>query len=82
MTFQIVASSPKALATTEVKRSSIEAFPFQQLEVGQSFLVPFNTVAESTIRNNASKVGKKLSRKFSVVKHEDPHNVFEVARIA
>lgn len=83
MSYQIVQSSPQAMNSNEaIERKSTKDFPFDSLEVGQSFLVPLNDFAEQSVRNAASKAGKKLSRRFSVVKHSAPHNVFEVARLA
>lgn len=82
MTYQIVQSSPQAMAVSETAKKTTTNFPFEALEVGQSFLVPVEDFAEQSIRNAASKAGKKLSRKFSVVKHPAPHNVFEIARVA
>ncbi len=83
MSYQIVQSSPQAMNSGEVKKKhSTASFPFEKLEVGQSFLVPLEDFAEQSVRNAASKAGKKFERKFSVVKHSAPHNVFEIARIA
>lgn len=82
MSYQIVQSSPQAMATGETAKKTTTGFPFEALEVGQSFLVPVEDFAEQTVRNAAAKAGKKLSRRFSVVKHLAPHNVFEIARRA
>ena len=82
MSYQIVQSSPQAMATGETAKKTTTNFPFEALEVGQSFLVPVEDFAEQSIRNAASKAGKKLSRRFCVVKHSALHNVFEVGRLA
>ena len=82
MSYQIVQSSPQAMATSETAKKTTTNFPFEALEVGQSFLVPLNDFAEQSVRNAASKAGKKLSRRFCVVKHSALHNVFEVGRLA
>ena len=82
MSYQIVQSSPQAMATGETAKKTTTNFPFEALEVGQSFLVPLNDFAEQSVRNAASKAGKKLSRRFCVVKHSALHNVFEVGRLA
>ena len=82
MSYQIVQSSPQAMATGETAKKTTTNFPFEALEVGQSFLVPVEDFAEQTIRNAAAKAGKKLSRRFCVVKHSALHNVFEVGRLA
>ena len=82
MSYQIVQSSPQAMAIGETAKKTTTNFPFEVLEVGQSFLVPVEDFAEQTIRNAAAKAGKKLSRRFCVVKHSALHNVFEVGRLA
>ena len=82
MSYQIVQSSPQAMATGETTKKTTTNFPFEALEVGQSFLVPVEDFAEQSVRNAASKAGKKLSRRFCVVKHSALHNVFEVGRLA
>ncbi len=82
MSYQIVQSSPQAMATGETAKKTTTNFPFEALEVGQSFLVPVEDFAEQSVRNAASKAGKKLSRRFCVVKHSALHNVFEVGRLA
>ena len=82
MSYQIVQSSPQAMAIGETAKKTTTNFPFEALEVGQSFLVPVEYFAEQSVRNAASKAGKKLSRRFCVVKHSALHNVFEVGRLA
>ncbi len=82
MSYQIVQSSPQAMATGETAKKTTTNFPFEALEVGQSFLVPVEDFAEQSVRNAASKAGKKLSRRFCVVKHSALYNVFEVGRLA
>ena len=82
MSYQIVQSSPQAMATGETAKKTTTNFPFEALEVGQSFLVPVEDFAEQSVRNAASKAGKKLSRRFCVVKQSALHNVFEVGRLA
>ncbi len=82
MSYQIVQSSPQAMATGKTAKKTTTNFPFDSLEVGQSFLVPVEDFAEQSVRNAASKAGKKLSRRFCVVKHSALHNVFEVGRLA
>lgn len=78
--YPIVESSEKALTAAEEEKHT--AMPFESLEVGKSFLVKVSELKEQTVRNAASKANKKLARKFKVVKHGEPHNVYEVARIA
>lgn len=78
--YPIVESSPKALDVAEDYKAS--SMPFDKLEVGKSFLIPLDQLKEQSVRNAATKAAKKLGWKFSVVKHEEPNNVYEVARIA
>ena len=83
MSYQIVQSSPQVMNINEAtERKLTKDFPFNSLEVGQSFLVPLNDFSEQSVRNAASKAGKKLSRRFCVVKHSALYNVFEVGRLA
>ncbi len=81
MSYQIVQASPQALAATEDKPKA--SYPFDDVGVGQSFLVPQADVSEAALRMAVSRRNKKADGgTFRVVKHGDPHNVFEVARIA
>lgn len=81
MTFQIVQASQQALKKAESVEQS--AYPFAQLEIGQSFLVPIAEVTEVNLRMSVSRQNKKKDgKRFTVVKHGEPHNVFEVARLA
>jgi hypothetical protein len=54
-------------------------YKFEQIEVGYCFTCPL-TESETSLRNLAGRYGKKLGRKFAVLKHND-FGVFEVARI-
>lgn len=81
MAFQIVDSSPLAKAVAEKLPKS--SYPFDELEVGKSFLVPVAEVEEVNLRMAASRQNKKKDgKRFKVIKHGEPHNVFEVARVA
>ncbi len=85
---EIVESSPKAKAMiapgTERKNDTFvnthhrSKYKFEQLNVGQSMILPIDT-SEFSVRQLAVRYGKKLGRKFSVLKH---FGVIEVARIA
>lgn len=81
MSYQIVQASAAAMEKKEqAERSS---YPFAELAVGQSFLVPIADVTEVNLRMAVSRQNKKKDgKRFTVVKHGDPHNVFEVARTA
>jgi hypothetical protein len=79
---EIVESSPQAKEAAETKRKKrAEMYPFEQLEVGQSFTVPLdecNWKSLQTIvykRNAANE-----DREYTFVKH-DGLNLAEVARI-
>lgn len=80
MTFPIVESSPQA-KTEQTKPSRIE-YPFDSLEVGKSFVVPFSAASESQVRMAVSRRNKKDPGKFKVIKHGEPHNAYEVARVS
>lgn len=82
MTFQIVASSPKAKEVSP-KHKQNETYPFEQLEVGQSFTAKLDEVNWKSLRicvyqRNARSKGAK---EFAFIKHDDL-GVCEVARIA
>lgn len=58
-------------------------YPFAQLGVGQSFIVGIEEAAnglDNRLRVAASKHGKRLGRKFTVIKH-DEYKCYELARI-
>lgn len=74
--FPILPSSDKAIAA----RTGRTMYPFNQLEVGQSFAVDFSSSAYNSLRANASKRNRsKEGPQFRVIKHGD---VIEVARVA
>lgn len=78
--FKIVDSSPAATAVSEAKIKA--AYPFEELSSGKSFLVPItDDLSEVGLRNAASRASKKYNCKFRVIKHAEPHNCYEVARI-
>jgi len=77
MKFQIVESSKEAIEAPEEQSS----YPFDALEVGQSFLVAMAANNGPALRTAASRASKKLERKFRVVAWSDLGK-FEVARLA
>jgi hypothetical protein len=76
MTIEIVSSSPKAL---EAAKAAVR-YPFDKLEVGQSFTVPAADCNVASLQAIASRKSKK-GVKFKVIRHDDLA-VVEVARIA
>lgn len=84
MPVQIVASSPKAKEAAETKRKTRgEMYPFEQLQVGQSFTVQLDECNWKSLRIITYKRNAKFKgeREFTFVKH-DYLNLVEVARIA
>jgi hypothetical protein len=59
-------------------------YPYGELMIGDCFTVPITTFNDNgaTLRTMASKWGKKINRKFAVIKHSDENQCFEIARIA
>jgi hypothetical protein len=65
------------------KPQNISRYPFKNMEVGDSFVVPFNEVASvASLRVSACVTGKRLQFKFRVFidKELDP-NAYRVIRI-
>lgn len=93
MTYRIHEASPQALAkiTDEARKSAVPAdtsnadkklkLPFDFLQIGECFCVPFDEASESSLRVTSTNKGKKLQRKFTVIRHKN-YACFEVARIA
>jgi len=90
MAFDIYGASPKSLALIEpgIERKldtfvNIRSkYKFDQLQVGQCFLVKFADYKnEGGLRVRAAKEGKKSNKKFAVIKHIT-EGCYEVARIA
>jgi len=59
MKVQIIKSAPLP-APTRGKRQS--QYPFEELEVGDMFFVPYRE--KNNLKNRATQLGKKLNRKF------------------
>jgi len=57
-------------------------YPFARLGVGQCFIVGIteDKALDNRLRVAASKHGKRLGRKFTVIRH-DEHKCYELARI-
>ena len=82
MAFEIVESSPKAKQVTKSKNAA-ETYPFDQLEIGQSFTAKTDEINWKSLRicvyqRNARNKGAK---EFAFIKHDDL-GICEVARIA
>ena len=58
-----------------------QKYPFNFMEIGKSFLVPFNEVKGSSLRFMVSNKNSDGGKKFSVKRWSD-HNCYEVGRIA
>jgi len=88
--YEIYPSSPKALDRMKTRRNAeneterrISKYPFEALEVEQSFVVPVSKLekTQASLRTQASTVGKILGRKFIVLWHSE-FEICEVARIS
>lgn len=81
--FKIVDASPVALAVPEPKEKKEEVkYPFDALLTGKSFVVPISEdLNVEALRNQASRAAKRMGCKFRVIKHGEPHNCYEVARV-
>lgn len=73
MNYPIIPSSPFI-------NQRARKYPFDNLEIGQSFTVSINEISSNTIRIAASLAGKRLKRKFKVRVDHDL-NLYEIARI-
>lgn len=89
MDYPIYTSSPKALKLiqsyqddkgTSVNTHHSSKYKFEQLAIGFSFAVPIAEGKETSLRRLATEYGKKLGKKFSVLKHQEI-GMIEVARI-
>ncbi len=83
MTYQIMESSEKAKSIIDGTAKGLNAkihFPFDKLEVGQSFAVSINDVNVNTLRTYASRYGRDNNSKFAVLTHKEA-GLYEVARI-
>ena len=80
MSIEIVSSSPKALEAAKEATKGNPRYPFDKLEVGQSFTIPVAECNLASLQVIASRKSKKV-KKFKILRHEDL-GVIEVARIA
>lgn len=89
MRYEIFDCSEKAKAKIEstldivgTKEGDYRAvYPLSELKIGQSFQVAIsNDLNEGSFRTNLSKRGKRLGKKFCMIKHYE-FGVYEIARI-
>lgn len=87
--YVIGVSTSKMLMKEKIKikpeRKTNSKYPFEILEIAQSFFVLAKDVEGSAIRMACTYAGKKLNKKFKCIKHkatEHSEARFEVARVA
>lgn len=51
------------------KRTEAGKYPWRTMAIGTSFIVASSTIKYRTLQNYASKMGKKLHRRYKVVDH-------------
>lgn len=90
MSYNIVESSPQAKSKIASYEDNVGVsynnhhrakYPFEELKIGNSFTIPVGEASDGVLRTLATNKGKKLGKKFSVIKHTDLA-LIEVARIA
>jgi hypothetical protein len=79
MDIKITESSPKALANKKTHEN--ELYPFESLQVGQSFTVPTEEISWKSLRICVYQRNKKKLKRFAFVKHDDL-GLCEVARLS
>lgn len=71
-----------AVDTVGVEKRLREKYPYSELEIGWCFVVPIAEVKnEMSFRVAVSTKGRHLQKKFTVIKHNDVNDCYEVARI-
>lgn len=76
----ILPSSPQALEPIDSRYKAKYTFPFDELIKGFSFPVEFNEVSSlAVLRTTADRYGKKLGKKFRVIKHATEYEVCCIA---
>lgn len=90
MSYAIIEASPEArkLITDYTDKNDTSPnehhrvkYPLSEVKVGYCFTVPFAEANEVGLRASATNYGKKVGKKFTVIKHSK-YECFEVARIA
>lgn len=79
-TFAIVESSPQAKGVKPKVNANV-LYPFDSLEIGQSFTAKLDEVNWKSLRICVYKQNAKAQKQFKFIKHDDL-GVAEVARIA
>ena len=64
----------------KAKLEKREAIPFDELEIGKSFVISVDEMNESSLRTAASCACKKFGKIFRVKKHAD-QGIFEIGRL-
>lgn len=77
--FKIFDCSP--LAKQKIGLGGKRIYPFDELPEGKSFLLPVADVNEKSLQVACYREGKRLGRKFVMVKHEQ-HGLIEVAHVS
>lgn len=78
--YEIKESSPEAKSKFTAELGGSKRYPFNELSEGLSFAVPFADGNEPSMRVQCSTWGKRLGKKFIVLRHESI-GMFEVACI-
>lgn len=86
MSFEIMQSSPQALAVANEASEQQAKYPFDKLEVGKSFTAPLSEVNWKSLRTcvyqrNTRERANGTGVEFKFIKHDDL-GVVEVARVA
>lgn len=89
--YPITEASPKAQVKITTRDDPLWApyvnrkgkYPIGELKIGDCFIIPLSAVNDggTTLRTMVYKWGKRLNRKFAVIKHTDQNQCYEVARI-
>lgn len=80
MTIEIVSSSPQAIEAAKQGTKGNPRYPFDKLEVGQSFTVPIADCNIASLQVITSRKSKK-DKRFKMIRH-DAMGLIEVARVS
>lgn len=75
---EIYQASEKAMQETRI-RGRNSKYPWEQLEIGQSFTVKYEEMKKVTLVPLAFRTSKRLGKRFKVTDHPE-HKVYEVTR--
>lgn len=86
MSFEITHSSPQAVAAAKEAEESQNKYPFDKLQVGQSFTaklseINWKSLRTSVYQRNTRERAKESGVQFKFIKH-DGLDLVEVARIS